>query len=516
MKTITDITPVQKKESKIRLAAYCRVSSNSEDQLHSYATQIRYYSNYTKQHTEYELVDIYADEGLTGTELEKREDLSRLLKDCKNGKVDRIIVKSISRFARNTEELLEMIRALKDIGVSVYFEEQGIDTTKINAEMIVTFPGMVAQQESMTISGNLRWGIQKRMKAGEFICSNPAYGYALVNGKMEINENEAQVVRRIFELYLQGYGTGSIANVLNEEKVPKRNGKVWRMTGIQYILKNEKYIGDALLQKKYTTDTLPYRQKENKGERTQYYVENYNSPIISKEDFQRVQKLLNSKEGQKNPMQIKPLSRIMRCPICGAAFRRQEIAGKEYWFCAMSDRGKENCISRRVRAAMVYDAFTNMLYKMQTYRKAILETLIQRIEYLSSTSDNHIRIRQIDKELADLSAQNHIITKLNTNGILSASDFATQTAEINNKMLALRKERKKKLTDDEGCGLLDELRLLNELLKEYKPNGRFDEQLFEQIIDKIIVVDSTQLKFHLIGGVILTEPICEKGRCDVA
>ncbi len=181
---ITEITPkIPQRAEKTRLAAYCRVSSDSADQLHSFATQIRYYSEYERKNPEYQLVDIYADEGLTGTEMEKRDELNRLLRDCKKGKIDRIIVKSVSRFARNTEELLVTLRMLKDIGVSVFFEEQGIDTNKLNSEMIVTFPGMVAQQESENISGNLRWGIQKRMASGDFICSSVAFGYRLIDGK---------------------------------------------------------------------------------------------------------------------------------------------------------------------------------------------------------------------------------------------------------------------------------------------------------------------------------------------
>lgn len=166
---ITEITTVKQQiTTKIRLAAYCRVSSDSADQLHSFAAQIRYYSEYTAKHPEYELVDIYADEGLTGTEMKKRDELNRLIRDCKKGLIDRIIVKSVSRFARNTEELLVTLRMLTDLGVSVYFEEQGIDSSKLNMEMIVTFPGMAAQQESVNISGNMRWSYQKRMQSGEF------------------------------------------------------------------------------------------------------------------------------------------------------------------------------------------------------------------------------------------------------------------------------------------------------------------------------------------------------------
>ena len=173
---VTEITAKSKEENIIiRLAAYCRVSSDSADQLHSFAAQIRYYKDYERKHPEYKLVDIYADEGLTGTSMEKRNELNRLIRDCKKGKIDRIIVKSVSRFARNTQELLVCIRLLKELGVSLYFEEQGIDTNKLNMEMIVTFPGMAAQQESESISGNMRWSYKKRMESGEFNCCSPAY-----------------------------------------------------------------------------------------------------------------------------------------------------------------------------------------------------------------------------------------------------------------------------------------------------------------------------------------------------
>ena len=278
---ITEITAQrQKTDEPIRLAAYCRVSSDSEDQLHSFAAQIRYYSEYTKKHPEYRLVDIYADEGLSGTDMKKRDEQNRLIRDCKKGKIDRIIVKSVSRFARNTEELLITLRLLKEINVSVYFEEQGIDTDKLNMEMIVTFPGMAAQQESVSISGNMRWSYQKRMQSGEFNSTNPAYGFKLENGQLVPEEGEAQVVRRIFALYLQGMGSQTIANLLNEEGIHRRCGEdQWYAKAIRYILSNERYMGDALLQKKFTTETLPFRKIRNKGQKPQYYVENSNPAI---------------------------------------------------------------------------------------------------------------------------------------------------------------------------------------------------------------------------------------------
>ncbi len=261
---VTEITAKSKEENKIiRLAAYCRVSSDSADQLHSFAAQIRYYKDYEQKHPEYKLVDIYADEGLTGTSMEKRDELNRLIRDCKKGKIDRIVVKSVSRFARNTQELLVCIRLLKELGISVYFEEQGIDTDKLNMEMIVTFPGMAAQQESESISGNMRWSYKKRMESGEFNCCNPAYGYILKDGQLMINEPQAAIIRRIFDLYLSGVGKQSIANILNDEGVSRRYGKdKMESVNIHYILNNVRYMGDALLLKSYTTETLPFEKKD--------------------------------------------------------------------------------------------------------------------------------------------------------------------------------------------------------------------------------------------------------------
>ena len=517
---ITEITPtIPTKENKLRLAAYCRVSSDSEDQLHSFAAQIRYYSDYTKRNPKYELVDIYADEGITGTEMEKRDEMNRLLRDCKRGKIDRIITKSVARFARNTEELLVTLRLLKELGVSVYFEEQGIDTSQMNMEMIVTFPGMAAQQESETISGNVRWGIKKRMESGEYIISRPAYGYTLKDGRIVINEAEAEVVKRIFDLYLQGLGINQIADLLNKENVPKprhRDNEIWKATTIRYILRNEKYMGDAILHKKYTTESLPFRRKRNYGEIPMYYVENYNPPIVSPEIFQAVQALMDIKRTKQGESEENLLNKKLRCPDCGRTFRKQTVNDKTYWLCSLhATQGK--CKSRRVRQEMVLDTFTAMIYKLKANREVLLDSLIQRLEYLQSrTSENIERIRQIDKEIADLSAKNLVVTRLHTSGVLGTAEYTMQTSEIGNKITELRIERRKKLQEDENDMLLDALKSLNETIKEYELRGRFDGALFEQIIEKIIVDDNSRLTFHLIGGLALTEEIKEKGRCKTA
>lgn len=515
---VIDITPQLRREhQKIRLAPYARVSSNSEDQLHSFAAQIRYYNQYVMEHPEYELVDVYADEGITGTEMKKRGELNRLLNDCKKGKIDRVICKSVSRFARNTEELLITLRMLKELGVSIYFEEQDIDSEKLNMEMIVTFPGMIAQQESETISGNLRWSIHKRMETGEFNCTCPAYGYTLVKGEMVINESEACIIRRIFELYLQGMGVQSIANLLNEECVPRRYGKTkWYQSSIVYILKNERYIGDALLQKKYSTDTLPYRKRPNKGQKPQYYVENSHDAIISKDIYDKAQKLLAARKHGVIQYNIYPLTGKIRCPECGRTFRRQQVGDKAYWFCMKTAASASHCRSRRVREDMIYECFINMIYKLKEYKKQVLEYVIHALlAHQEVAIYAQEEIHQIDKALADLSAKNIVVARLHSKGILNSAEYTIQSSEINQKIVELRGKRKRITTEEEDEALY-KLQELNEIIENYKPSNRFDAELFEQIVEKITVNDNASLTFYLSGGLAISETIEEKGRCNVS
>lgn len=225
-----------------------------------------------------------------------------------------------------------LLRLFKDLGVSVYFEEQGIDTEKLNMEMIVTFPGMAAQQESANISGNMRWSYQKRMQSGDFNCTYPAYGFDLKNGHMTVNEDEAAVVRRIFDLYLQGYGIQNITEILNKDGAPRRYGhSKWYYGTVRYILTNERYIGDALLQKKFTTDTLPYKRKSNNGQKPKYYVENSNPAIVSRETFEAVQELMKSRKTDGCKRTIYPLTGKLRCNECGLRSADRITRNIPYW-----------------------------------------------------------------------------------------------------------------------------------------------------------------------------------------
>ena len=276
-------------------------------------------------------------------------------------------------------------------------------------------------------------------------------------------------------------------------------------------------MGDALLQKEYTTDTLLFRKKCNHGEKIQYYVENSNPAIISREVFQAAQKLQESRVTVMKREHSSPLSGILRCPDCGSTFRRQLLRGTVYWMCSDKAAGATNCQSRRVRENAVYDTFCLMVDKLSAHRQDLFGTLIHQLEMMQNRGGEiQEKIRQIDKQIADLSAQNLVVARLHTNGVLNATDFAAQSSVISNKINALRLDRKKVLAEDEDDELISTLKSLDDTLAGYVPATPFSQEVFEEIVQSITVVDNALLTFHLIGGLALTECIPENARCHTA
>ena len=269
---------------KLRVAAYARVSSNSEDQLHSFAAQNAYYTELITGNPEWEFVDVYADEGITGTSAEKRDDFQRLLKDCRRGRIDKVLTKSTARFARNTSESLIAVRELRDLGIGVCFEEQGIDTAQMSGELLTAIFSMIAQKESEAISENIRWSIRNRMENGTFTATSLPFGYTRdETGEIKVDLQRAGYVKEIFEAFLSGRNTKEIAEEMKrrqETETPLQSYQ-WTVHAIVRILKNEKYTGNSLWQKSFMTQTLPRRYKVNKGELAQYYVKDTHPPIIA-------------------------------------------------------------------------------------------------------------------------------------------------------------------------------------------------------------------------------------------
>lgn len=330
------------RNAQLRVAAYTRVSSDSDDQLNSFAAQNRYYAELISGKAEWRMVDIYADEGITGTSAAKREDFQRMMADCRRGLIGQILVKSISRFARNTKDCLEAVRELKELGVNVRFEREGIDTANVSSELITAIYAAFAQKESESISGNMRWSYQRRIESGEFNTCRAPWGFRLDGKSLAVHEEEAEIVRRIFLEYLSGRNPREIAEILNAEDT---SGRIWKYKAVDYILQNERYAGNALLQKRYTTATLPKQQKINHGEREMYYVADSNEAIIPQELFDRA-KELRQRRSVGQAVTHGRLCVRMRCS-CGSRIRAKQVNSRWYWCCCRHDE-KGDCAIKPV------------------------------------------------------------------------------------------------------------------------------------------------------------------------
>ncbi|WP_416351404.1 recombinase family protein [Streptococcus anginosus] len=376
---------------KIRMAAYCRVSTDQDEQLSSYENQVRYYKEYIRQNPLYELVDIYADEGISGTNTKKRTEFNRLIADCRKGKVDRIIVKSISRFSRNTLDCLKYVRELKGFGIGITFEKENIDSLDAKGEVLLTILSSLAQDESRSISENATWGIRKKFERGEIRVNTTKFvGYDKgENGNLVINEEQAKIVRRIFRDFLQGETPESIARSLKEEGVPGWNGKAnWYPTTIQRMLQNEKYMGDALLQKTYTVDFLTKRRSVNLGQVNQYYIEGNHEAIINKEEWDLVQLEVERRNQYRQDNHINfyiiqceqnPFTCKVFCKECGGLFGRKNWTtsrGKRpVWQCnnRYKVKGIQGCANRHIDEETLQQSFLRALEILRENKEKLQE-----------------------------------------------------------------------------------------------------------------------------------------------
>ena len=513
MPTVTVIQPTisEEQNTKIRCAAYCRVSSDSEDQLNSFMAQMRYYSQVFDNSETEELIDIYADEGITGTREDKRDEFQRLMKDCRKGKIDRIYTKSISRFARNTRDCLKNVRELKSLGITIYFEKENIDTANMTDEMMITIMGGLAQEESTSISQNLRWGIKKRMENGTIKMCTPVFGYELVDGNLILKSDEAEIVRQIFDWYLNGYGLAAIAQMLNALKI-ERFGRTshWTASTVGVMLRNEKYIGDQLFQKKYTTDTLPFRQVVNKGERDQYYYSDRHKPIISRDDFDKVQNILaEHKKSFKGLKQDHIFAKKIYCGECGSTFKFKCRKNKNYWVCRLHDAESDKCSNKQILEANAISAFIMLCNKLwYNYKQILLPCQAALQDLKLKKFSGKTQVMDIQKEIAKLREQAHVLARLKTKGFLDEAKYLEQTTELTAKINKLQTELKKLTRSDDEDEMLEQIEMLIDFF-EKRENIMidFDESAFENIVEKIVVIDQHELEFHLIGGLKFKEKI---------
>ena len=378
---VTSISTLPKLAKKVRVAAYARVSDGKEAMLKSLSAQVNYYKKLISENHMWDFVGVYSDEALTGTK-DSRAEFQQLLKDCRAGKIDMVITKSISRFARNTVILLETVRELKAIHVDVFFEEQNIHSISGDGEMILSFLATFAQEESRSASENMKWRIQKDFNEGIIWGGKSCLGYKLENRKLEMIPDEAEIVRLIFQLYIEGYGADTIGKVLDIKGVKPKYASKWNRSTIMQIISNYNYTGDLILQKTYRDNHLTKRKVINTGEFNQYMVKDNHEAIISHEVFDKAQRVRKEKSERSLSPTIQKyyaFKGMMRCGVCERAYVRKTTPSKHIWKCSLSvTKGLEACASKQVPDCQITLASNHILSRTEfdeNYFKSKVESI---------------------------------------------------------------------------------------------------------------------------------------------
>lgn len=489
---------------KIRVAAYCRVSTDSSDQLNSFYAQVKYYTDYIRNNEDMRLVDIYADEGITGTSIEKRDDFKRLVADVKQKKIDRVLVKSVTRFARNSLECVETVRLFKANGASIYFENDNIDTDRMNSEMILYLKSAFSQGEALSASRRMAVSNRTKMADGTYNLASAPFGYRLSENGLVVEPQEAEMVKKIFGLYLSGMGDCLITQYMKEH-YPE---KFWSLRGINYILINERYIGDCLLQKFYSPLTLPLTLKKNSGELPKYYYSGTHEAIITKEDFDRVQKLRSERKSRyqsgiqkQKTDKTECFKKKVYCRHCGWACKTITFKGGLYWRCHKQGTTSDECRTLSRSDKLLRQAFIKMFNTLkQNNRTIIHETVLQLQALKLKASGGREEIIEIDKELSSLTEQNRIYTELFAQQILDEVLYYEQTDVLKKQITELRSRRLKILNDDEDENCIEQLRGLERIVEENNFITDFDEKLFHNITDRIYIEENGELTFLLKCG----------------
>ena len=498
----------------LRVAAYCRVSTDSKEQLSSYEAQIEYYTAKISNQPNWTMVRIYADEGITGTSTKKRKEFLRMIKDCEKGKIDLIITKSVSRLTRNTYDGLDCVRRLKRWGVGVLFEKENVNTLYMSNEMILTFLMSQSQGESESLSGNVIWAIRNNFKEGKVYYSyNNFLGYRKgADGQPEIDPEEAAIVRRIFSRYLLGQSVRQIAADLTADGFKTvQGGDVWHDSVIRQMLRNEKYIGDALLQKTYSEDLFTRRRLPNNGKLPKYYVHECHPAIIDKETFQKVQEELARRSNiRRTSSRTKTelgkfsgkyvLSELLVCGECGSPYRRviwtQKGEKRVVWRCINRlEHGKRICKhSPTWDESDIHVAVINAINEKQDQQTAI-NTLSQSISAALAGNSGEMTLRGIEVQLKDLQERQTELLHLAFSAGVDCVDYDEEIQKVNLEMMQLTEKRA------EMAGRQDadrELELKMEMVSNalvHIPNRitAFDEMTVRQMVSSIKVVDKERL-----------------------
>ena len=507
------IVPVSRQGvEKKNVCAYCRVSSNSADQLNSYSAQVRAYTKMIKQRPDWNMVEIFADEGISGMKADNREEFQRMIQMCEHKKIDLILTKSVSRFARNVKEALQYVRKLKLLGVGVQFEKEGINTLALGDEMLLNTFTAIAQEESKAISQNQRLSIVKRMESGDYVDSNAPYGYRLVGKKLKVYEPEAEIVRSIYRLYLNGWSTAEIARELIACQVPTKMGlQDWKPARVSYILSNERYVGDCKYQKTCRDTTVPFKQSPNRGQEDMYYATDTHPPIIDRDTFDSVQALLEKRKGQfarTEEQIIYPLSSRIRCAECGSFYHRKVRGGTIKWVCSNHSRDSSLCKSNYYAEDRIYDGFVSMVNKLRFGEEDIIGQVITKLEHaVLQHKRSNKNAQQASSEIADLNAKLLMLDQLLSKRYLAPEVHQAESRAIKSQISELKAKRQQSF-DSKILDMLEGAKKLRSLLNEIEePLEDFDEKLFHEIVKEVTINSQDELTVCLLGGLKFTELI---------
>lgn len=512
----------------LRVAAYCRVSTDSEDQLESYNAQVSHYTEAIMKNPKWRFVKIYADEGITGTIAKKRDEFLKMIRDCEKGKIDLILTKSFSRFARNTVDSLRYVRKLKALGIGVFFEEQNLNSLTTDSEMFVGLYSVMAQAESENISANVRWGLQQRMRSGTFAFHYNIFGYRKgENGEPEVVPEEAEIVLKIYNLYLNGYSIKQIKEYLEENKIPTKKGNpVWGYAVVSNILTNERYCGDMLLQKTFTENCITKKVKKNRGEKAKYFIANNHAPIVSQEMFKRVQQEMARRRGKRQTSDKATtalgkysgkfaLSELLVCGECGSPYKRvtwvKNGVSRKVWRClSRVEHGNKFCPeSPALDESKLHAAICRGLTKMLENKEEVIDMIISNLACVITDDDDLLDINSINNQLNYFKDQinknvQHMITTEGDKG-----KYVELIRQLNDKIAVLNKQleiKREKIAANPS--LKAELEDIKETLSDTGVCfSQYDDVMIRRLVGLIRVMKDRSIVIFLKGGLSITEAV---------
>lgn len=512
---------IKQSSKRLKVAAYCRVSTDEKEQINSYKAQIEYYTEKINKNPEWQMAGIFADEGISGTQAKKRPEFLKMIRQCRQGKIDLILTKSFSRFARNTLDSIDYIRELRSLGIGVVSEKENMNTLNEDSEMLITILSCFAQAESESISKNVSWGIHQSFKNGNVPMQYSRFlGYRKnEDGQTEIVPDEAEVVKEIYRCYLDGMSMNLIADRLNKKGLTtKKNNSPYRKSVIQRILTNEKYTGDAILQKTYVTDCITKKARKNNGELPMYIVKNHHDPIISRDDFNRVQeemarrsakqniaeKLTKTEQGKYSAKYA--LTELLICGECGEHYRRVTWTAKGFkeikWRCiSRIQYGKRKChdsptIDEQPLHRAIVSAINEFCEVKDDVAKVLRESVTEELDV-----DLNGSVQAAQQRIDELAHNIDELIKLATVPESAATAMA-DIEKFSKEMKTLREfveaEKLKQAKTEHSTAELD--MVLKRLENEDFAVTEYDDVVVRQLIEKVTVMDKKTIIVTFKGG----------------